>query len=151
MTLGFTSLGLVLVLLIIVPTLVFEKAFIYSVYLLICLRCNHKSLAFDTRVGHCILSILDWVLLSWKPPVGGYHQSLFGWPFSSVFVVPVVAQHYSRWENLTFVWIWAFHSLIALCASTLWYKNFISGLRSCENQHPLGWLIVELLQLNEEI
>jgi hypothetical protein len=47
--------------------------------------------------------------------------------------------------------LWAFHSLIALCASTLWYKNFISGLRSCENQHPLGWLIVELLQLNEEI
>ncbi len=58
MTLGFTSLGLVLVLLIIVPNLVFEKAFIYSVYLLICLCCNHKSLAFDMRVGHCILSIL---------------------------------------------------------------------------------------------
>jgi hypothetical protein len=52
MTLGFKSLGLVLVLLIIVPTLVFEKAFIYSI---ICLCCNHKSLAFDTRVGHCIL------------------------------------------------------------------------------------------------
>jgi hypothetical protein len=55
MTLEFTFLGLVLVLLIIVPTLTFEKAFIYSVYLLICSCCNHNSLAFDTRVGHCIL------------------------------------------------------------------------------------------------
>jgi hypothetical protein len=54
-TLGFTSLGLVLVLLIIVPTLVFEKAFIYSIYLPICLCCNHKSMAFDMQVGHCIL------------------------------------------------------------------------------------------------
>ncbi len=42
--------------------------------------------------------------------------------------------------------------LVALCASTLCYKNFISGLRSCENQPPLGWLIVELLQsLGDEI
>jgi hypothetical protein len=52
---------------------------------------------------------------------------------------------------LFFVWVWAFHSLVALCTSTLWYKNLISGLRSCENQSPLGWLIVELLQLDEEI
>ncbi len=35
--------------------------------------------------------------------------------------------------------------LVALCASALWYKNFISGLRSCENQPPWSWLIVELL------
>ncbi len=42
--------------------------------------------------------------------------------------------------------------LVALCASTLWYKIFISGLRSYENQPPLGWLIVKLLQsLGEEI
>ncbi len=42
--------------------------------------------------------------------------------------------------------------LVALCASTLWYKNFISGLCSCENQPPLGWLIAKLLQsLGEEI
>jgi hypothetical protein len=26
--------------------------------------------------------------------------------------------------------------LVALCALTLWYKYFISGLRSCENQPP---------------
>ncbi len=26
--------------------------------------------------------------------------------------------------------------LVAMCASTLWYKNFILGLRSCENQPP---------------
>jgi hypothetical protein len=72
----------------------------------------------------------------------------------------VVAQHYSHWGILTqlryqvvssFVWIWAFHSLVALCVSTLWCKNFISGLRSCENQPLLGWLIVKLLQLDEAI
>jgi hypothetical protein len=56
MTLGPESLGLVVVpFLIIVPTLVFEKVFIYSIYLCICLCCNHKLLAFDMRVGHCIL------------------------------------------------------------------------------------------------
>jgi hypothetical protein len=56
MTLGNESLGLVVVpFLIIVPTLVFEKAFIYRLYLRICLYCNHKLLAFDMRVGHCIL------------------------------------------------------------------------------------------------
>ncbi len=35
--------------------------------------------------------------------------------------------------------------LVALCASTLWYKNFISGLCSCENRPPWSWLIVKLL------
>jgi hypothetical protein len=28
-----------------------------------------------------------------------------------------------------------------------WYKNFISGLRSCENQYQFSWLIVKLLSL----
>ncbi len=28
-----------------------------------------------------------------------------------------------------------------------WYKNFTSGLHSCENQPPCSWLIVELLLL----
>jgi hypothetical protein len=39
----------------------------------------------------------------------------------------------------------AFLSLVALCTSTLWHTNFISGLCSCENQPPWSWLIVELL------
>jgi hypothetical protein len=57
MTLGYKSLGLSShgAILIIVPTLFFEKDFIYSVYLCICLCCNHKPLAFVTRIGHSIL------------------------------------------------------------------------------------------------
>jgi hypothetical protein len=70
------------------------------------------------------------------------------------FAETVVAQHYSHWGILTkwryqsvssFAWIWASCSLVALCASTLWYKNFISGLCSCENQPPWSWLTVEIL------
>jgi hypothetical protein len=63
MTLGFKSLGCRGTILIMVPTLVFEKVFIYSVYLRICLCCNHKPLAFDMQVGHCISWILDCVVL----------------------------------------------------------------------------------------
>jgi hypothetical protein len=54
-TLVYKSSGLRGAILIIVPTLVFEKGFIYSMYLRICLCCNHKPLAFDMRFGHCIL------------------------------------------------------------------------------------------------
>ncbi len=31
------------------------------------------------------------------------------------------------------------------CMLNPWYENFMSGLRSCENQPPCSWLIVKLL------
>ncbi len=40
-----------------------------------------------------------------------------------------------------------FNPLVALWASILWYKNYISGLRSCANQPPWSWLIVKLLPI----
>jgi hypothetical protein len=40
---------------IIVPTLVFEKVFIYIVYLHLCSCCDHEPLAYDMQVGQCIL------------------------------------------------------------------------------------------------
>jgi len=136
MTLGFTSLGLVLVLIIIVPTPLLLRKLSFIAY-----TCSYAYVVI-TNLWHLTRGL---VTVSCRYlTVFCFHENrqlvviiscFWGWPFSSVFVVLIVAQHYSHWGNLTYVWIWAFHSLIALCASTLWYKNFISGLRSCENQH----------------
>ncbi len=78
------------------------------------------------------------------------------WLFSFLFVEPSVAQHYSHWGILALLdlprWLNICVDMgIPTSGCTVrfnpWYKNFISGLRFCENQPPCSWLIVKLLSL----
>ncbi len=78
------------------------------------------------------------------------------WPFSFVFVEPLVAQHLSHWGILALMELPRWLNICVDvgipsfgCALRFnpWYKNFISGLRSCENQPPCSWLIIKLRSL----
>ncbi len=83
-------------------------------------------------------------------------SSLSGmWQVSFVFVEPLVTQHQSHWRFLALMELLRLLNIICMDMSVPsfgctvrfnpWYKNFISGLRSCEHQPPWSWLIAKLL------
>jgi len=135
MTLGFTSLGLVLVLIIIVPTPLLLRKLLFIAY-----TCSYAYVVI-TNLWHLTRGLVT--VSCWYLTVFCFHEnrqlvviiSCFWDDLSPLFSWCQLWLNTIHVGETSHVWIWAFHSLIALCASTLWYKNFISGLRSCENQH----------------
>jgi hypothetical protein len=71
------------------------------------------------------------------------------WPFSFVFVEPLVAQHHHIWECLlwgyggdsTFAWIWVSPFLVALCTSTFGIKTLSQAYALVRiNLQVVGWM-----------
>ncbi len=112
------------------------------------------------QAGHCFLWILNCIVLSWKLPVGGYHQSRLGWPFSFVFVEPVMAQYYSHWIFTlrsyqgvsSFVWIWASLFWLRCARQPFGIKTLSQAYALVRiNPHDFGWLLSFFQFLGEEI
>ncbi len=143
--------------LIILPTLVFEKVFIYMHIL--ALKCAHVGIASTCHLTHRLVTVLcrsQLCCASMKTAFWWLSLVVSGmWLFSFAFAEPLVAQHslhigilalmkLPRWLNICVdMGVPSFGCAVRF---NPWYKNFISGLCSCE-QSLCNWLIVELLSL----
>jgi hypothetical protein len=130
--------------LIIVPTLVFEKVFIFSIYLHICLCCNHKHLAltcglvnisyrYSTALcfhEHCQLVVIIscvWavtILLCFCGAIGG--STLFTLRNPCIMELP----------RCLIICVDMGVPFFGCTVHVNPLVHFISGLRSCENQPP---------------